>query len=89
MERLWSQQTAILMADCIRRFTVDIWGQSEGIENTILPSVGIFDSNLNIQIDIKKNPKVGIQVQSCSQRANTLHTIYVLPFDLGMPISSK
>ena len=53
LERLWSQHTAILIVDCIKSFTVNIWGQSEGIERTILPSVGIFDSNLNVQIDFR------------------------------------
>ena len=34
-------------------YTVNIWGQSEGIEKAILPSVGIFTCNLNVLIVYK------------------------------------
>ena len=33
--------------------TVNIWGQSECIEKAILSSVGVFTSNLNVQIDFR------------------------------------
>ena len=72
-------------------YTVNIWGQSEGIEKAILPSVGIFPCNLNVLIDIKLNTKVFPLIFKCNYvfRGQKLCILKVLPLEWRMPIVSE
>jgi hypothetical protein len=72
-------------------YTVNIWGQSEGIEKAILPSVGIFSCNLNVLTDIKLNKKDLSLIFKFNYffRGQKLCILKVLPLKWQIPIVSE